>query len=154
VTAGLDAAVVAIGRRVGVEGVRRRGVEEEPDLLGQRRPVVLEGQEVVGAPGPDGPGYVALAPDGIDGDGSARQLEPLQEQRDRGDLVAFGGDRLLPEDEALPRRPCGDEMERVCRPAPGAAGRLAVATMSGSPSRKLSTQAVSTRKRGPPAERS
>ena len=58
------------------------GVEEEADLRGERWPVVLESQEIIGPLGPDGPGDVALAADGVDGDECAGEFEPLQRERD------------------------------------------------------------------------
>ena len=101
----LDTAMIAIGGFMDVEGAGRRGVEEEADVLGQRRPVVLEGEQVVGAPGPDRASDIALAPHRIDGDKGAGEFEPLQQQRNGRGLVALGGDRLLTEDDPLAGRP-------------------------------------------------
>lgn len=45
----LDATVIAVGGLVGVEGGVRLAVEEEVNLVGEGGPIVLEGEEMVGA---------------------------------------------------------------------------------------------------------
>ena len=78
-------------------------LDEQADLGGQRGPVVLEGEQVVGALGADRSGDPALA---ADGDQRLGEFEPLELARDDGELVArlgsLAADRPLAEDEALP----------------------------------------------------
>jgi hypothetical protein len=81
------------------------------DLLGERRPVVLEREEVVGALAADRPGDVGLAAHGVDGDERTLELEPRQEQRDRIDLVRLLGHGLLAEHQ--PARPGRDQVQRI-----------------------------------------
>ena len=95
--------MVAVGGLVGVEPGDGLALEEQADLGGQRGPVVLEGEQVVGALGADRSGDPALA---ADGDQRLGEFEPLELARDDGELVArlgsLAADRPLAEDEALP----------------------------------------------------
>ena len=111
---------------MGVEGAGRRGVEEETDVLGQGRPVVLESKQIVGPSGPDRAGNVALAPHGVDGDKGAGEFEPFEQQRDGDDLVALGGDRFLNEDDTLAGRPGRDQVQRMSLAPMGTPGGFAV----------------------------
>ena len=74
------------GHAVNVKRIRRvmrlmrlMPIFQKPDLFGEDGPVVLEGEQVVGAFGADGLGDVALA----SGRERAREYQALQEQRDR-----------------------------------------------------------------------
>ena len=125
-TADLDAAVVAIGGLVGGEGARRRGVEIEPHLLGQRRPVVLQREKIIGLLVADLLGDLGLAADGVVGDERAGELEPLEQERDRHDLVRLFRDRLLAEHQALPARPGRDQMQGIAALGLGPPRGLAV----------------------------
>ena len=78
VAAAFDAAVVAVHGLVGVEGAGGRALEEQAHVLGQRRPVVLERQQVVGALGADRLGDGALAAHGVDGDQGAGHFQALE----------------------------------------------------------------------------
>lgn len=125
---------------VGVEALRRLALEEEAHLGGERRPVGLEGEEVVRALGADRLGDLALATDGVDGDQRPREFRPLEQERDGGDLVALRGHRSWPST----RRWRFARAETRCSgwPARARARREvlpSMATMSGSASRKLST---------------
>jgi hypothetical protein len=119
VAAGLDPAVLAVGRGVGLERARRRVGEEGLHLPEGGGPVALERQEVVAAARQDGRGDGALRADRVDRDQGTRERQALQEPRDGGDLVRLAGDRLLPEHEALPSRPRGDQVQRRAALAAG-----------------------------------
>ena len=95
------------------EGAGGRGVEVAPHLLGERRPVVLEREEIVGALAADRPGDLGLAAHGVDGDERAGQFEPLEQQRDRIDLVRLLRHGLLAEHQPLPARPGRDQVQRI-----------------------------------------
>ncbi len=143
VAADFDTAMIALGGLALVE-VMRIGVGKEAfDLGRQRRPVVVERQQIVGALVANGFCDCRLTAHSIDGDEPAGQFEALQQCGDRCDFVGFFLAGLLPEHEPLPARPGRDKVERVLPLAAvvGAAGSLAFdATMSGSPSRKPATQ--------------
>ena len=119
--------MVGIGGGVGrplVAGLRL--VEEQPDLVGQARLVVLQRQQVVGTLGADRRGDAALAAHGVDGDQGAGQLQPLQQQRYGDDFIAFDGGGLLPQHQSLAAGPGRDDMQRVGVHAMGTARGLAV----------------------------
>jgi hypothetical protein len=82
----LDAAVVAVGGGVAIKAVGW-GLEITFNLAVQVRPVVLHGDEVVGALGLDGFGDLGLASHGIKRDEGSGQRQALQEPRDGGDLI-------------------------------------------------------------------
>lgn len=84
--------------------------------------VGFEGEEIIAAASDDCLGDGVLGAHGVDGHDGAGQFEPLQKQRDRGDLVGLVLGRLLAEDKALAGRPGGDHMQRL--PA-GTAGMAA-----------------------------
>ena len=67
-------------------------------------------------------------PHGVDGDQRAADRQPVEQQRDGGDLVGLGGACLLTEHQPLAAGPGGDQVERIAilRPVMGAAGCLAV----------------------------
>ena len=73
-------------------------------------------------------GDLGLGADGIDRDQGPLERQPLQEQRDGGDLVRLAAHRLLPEHQALAACPSRDQMQRLASLAPGmaATGGLAV----------------------------
>src|SRR3954470_11914253 len=128
VAADLDPAVPSVGRLEGVERARRRVGEEGLDVLEGGRAVLLQRQQVVAAAAQDGRGDPGLGADGVDRHQGALERQPLQEQRDGGDLVRLATHRLLPEHQALAGRPGGDEVQGIAALAPrvGAPRGLAV----------------------------
>ena len=87
--ADLDAAMVAVDGLVRVERGRCGGGEEALGLGGQGGPIVLEGEQVIGATVADGFGDPGLAADGVDGDQGAGQFQAFEQRRDGGDLVGL-----------------------------------------------------------------
>src|SRR4051812_19712217 len=114
VAPGLDPAVVGIDGLVGLDLPGRRGGEVGLDLGQSKRTVALERQQVVAAAATDGLGDGGLCADGIDRDQRAGQFQPLQQQRDGGDLVRLAVHCLLAEHEARleqwPPKSCGTSM--------------------------------------------
>ncbi len=117
---GLDASVIAVDRLVPADG----GVLEVPgfllgdehvDVVAQASLVAFEGENVVGFLVDDGPGDVALASHGVDGDDGALDRHHLQKLRDRDDFVRFLRHFHLPEDQPLARREGRDHVNRRFR---------------------------------------
>ena len=79
VAAHLDAAMVTVGGVVTIEGPGMGVGEEALDFGAERRPVVLEGQQIVGALGANGLGDLGLASHGIDGDQRSGQFQALEQ---------------------------------------------------------------------------
>jgi hypothetical protein len=127
---------IGIGRLMG--GPASRGAileaggallaEEIGDVAMQRRLVVLERQQVIGAPVANDGGDLLLAADGIDGDNGAFQAEQREKLGNGGDLVVLGTDGELTQHQALARRPGRDHMDRPLAAAAveGAPQRLAI----------------------------
>ena len=107
--ADLDPAVIAVGSLQPVERACLRVGEVTPDLGLQQGPVGFHRQEVVRPLGQDRLRNFALAADGVDGHQGPGKLEPLEQQRDRRDLVRLAGHRLLAQHQPLPAGPsaCG-----------------------------------------------
>ena len=128
VAADLDPAVPAVRGLEGVDGARRRVGEEGLHVREHGRAVLLQRQEVVAAAPEDGRRDLHLGADRVDRHQGAFQRQPLQEERDGGDLVRLAGHRLLPEHQPLAARPGGDEVQGTAPLAPGvgAARGLAV----------------------------
>ena len=123
VAADLDPAVIAVGGLQPVDRRCRRHVREVARDLGvQRRPVGLDGQEVIRAFRPDRSCDPGLAAHGVDRDQSAGQRQALQQQWDRLDLVGFPGHGLLTQHQTLAAGPSGHEVQRL---APLGAGMAA-----------------------------
>ena len=76
--ADFDAAVVAIGGFMALDACRTGVGEETLDFGAKCWPVVLEAEEIVGAPVANGFGDFGLAAHGVDGDQRAGQFEPLE----------------------------------------------------------------------------
>jgi len=123
---GLDAPVVAVDGNEEFILARGFALEEEPHVLGEGRPVVFEREQIIGALGADRLGDFALAAHGVDGDEGALDLQPLDEQGDGDNLVAFPVDGLLAEHQALPGGPGGDEVQQCAAGRVGATRSLAV----------------------------
>ena len=86
--------------------------EEVADRIGQQRLVVLDRQNVIGAPIPDRLGDVGLGAHGIDGDDAACQRQHREQLRNRRLLVGFSGGRPLAQEQAGPRSEGADQMQR------------------------------------------
>ena len=69
--AGADLAVAAVGGGFGI-------VQEQSDVAVQRRLIALQREDIVPAPIDDLPGDIALAVEGIDGDGRAFERQHRQ----------------------------------------------------------------------------
>jgi hypothetical protein len=120
VAAKLDAAMIGIGRLMG--GPASRGAifeaggallaEEIGDVAMKSRLVVLERQQVIGAPVANSGGDLLLAADGIDGDDGALEIQQREKLGDGGDLVLLGADGELTQHQALPGRPGRDHVDR------------------------------------------
>ena len=124
-----DPPVIGIGGCVGRMNHAGRWVGEEAgNIVVGRRPVGLEGEQVVPAPPHDSFGDAGLRAHGVDGDKSTGQLKAFEQERDGGDLVGLVGGRLLAEHQTLARRPGRHEVERPTPPRPvvAAARRLTV----------------------------
>ena len=125
---GIRSAVRSTDLRLERHIVWRMG-EQLLDFGVHGRPVLLQRHAVIATPVADRAGDVGLCPHGIHGDQSTLQIEMLQQQRNRGDLVGFLLGRLLPEHDPLPCRPGGHEAQGVSALSPvvAALAGLAVA---------------------------
>ncbi|GJD67050.1 hypothetical protein MPEAHAMD_7254 [Methylobacterium frigidaeris] len=124
--ADLAAAVAEIDGLVAVEAGLPGVCEEQAHVLGEHGPVVFEREEIVGALVEDGLGDGGLRAHGVDRHQGAGQLQPLQQQRDRHDLVGLLTHGLLAQHQALARRPGRDDMERMAALGAGATRTLAI----------------------------
>ena len=99
-----------------VDGGWLDGVESSFRLGAQRRLVCLDCEQVIGARVLDRPRNFTVGGDGVDGDERAFQsavgAKPLQQDRNRLELVALALDRLLPKHEAAGGGESGDQMQR------------------------------------------
>jgi hypothetical protein len=89
-----------VARGAAGDGGGRVG-EEEADVLVHLRPVALERQAVLGPGGGQRRGGLALAVQGVEGDGAAAQVEPVEQPGQGRDLAGVAaGEGHLGEDQA------------------------------------------------------
>jgi len=121
VAADFDAAVVAVDGLDGFQFFGRGVIEIAFDTVVQRGLVFRDCKQVIGAAVEDNCGDLGLASPGADslplaeagGDQRTFQFETLEQQRDGSDLVGLDVRGFLTEDEALARRPGGDQVQRL-----------------------------------------
>ena len=132
VEAGLDAAVVLLDGGLADQLVRRRSVEISFDLRLHGRLIAFQRQQKVGFVRDDLGGDVDLTPYGVDGDERAFELprlgQPVEQDRDGGDLIGLLGDAELRQDEARVGRVGAERMQgfEALAAVVGATRRLAV----------------------------
>ena len=109
--AGLDPAVVAVG---GLGDARRCGgiVEHPADIVQERGPIALQGQDIVAAPVEDRLGGGFLAVHRVGGDDPPLQRKEGQQLRHHRDLVGAAVDLALAQDHTLLACPGADHVQR------------------------------------------
>ncbi len=109
--AGLDPAVVAVG---GLGDARRCGgiVEHPADIVQERGPIALQGQDIVAALVEDRLGGGFLAVHRVGGDDPPLQRKEGQQLRHRRDLVGAAVDLALAQDHTLLACPGADHVQR------------------------------------------
>ena len=78
----------------------------------ENRSIGLESEQIVAAARHDALGNLGLGSHGVDSDQRALQLQPLQKRGNGVDFVGLFLDRLLTQDQALPRGPGADHVQR------------------------------------------